>query len=47
MKEYIVVNILTGIVTIVVAKGVLDALKKGQIHFSEPNRNKVPVRLYN
>ena len=47
MKQYKVINVLNGIVTIVVAKGLLDAIRKGQMYFSEPNRNKVPVEVLN
>ena len=44
MKEFKIVNLLTGLVTIIVADNVYSALKKGQIYFSEPNRKLVPVR---
>ena len=47
MKEFIIVNLLNGIITIVIAKSVLEAIKKGQRYFSEPNRNKVPVQVLN
>jgi hypothetical protein len=43
--KYKIVNLLSGMVTIVIAKGVYDALKKGQNYFSEPNRPKVPVQV--
>ena len=45
MKEYIIVNLLSGIITIIVAKSVTQAIKKGQSYFSEPNRNIVPVEV--
>tara|TARA_R100000963_G_scaffold34313_1_gene27749 strand:- start:171 stop:314 length:144 start_codon:yes stop_codon:yes gene_type:complete len=47
MKKYKVVNLLNGIVTIIIAKGLLDAIRKGQKYFSEPNRGKVPVQVIN
>tara|TARA_R100000152_G_C6774889_1_gene202928 strand:- start:1396 stop:1539 length:144 start_codon:yes stop_codon:yes gene_type:complete len=47
MKEYYVKSMLSGLVTIVIATSSLQAIKKGQRFFSEPNRNKVPVRLLN
>jgi hypothetical protein len=47
MKEYFVVNLLNGIVTVIIAKNILSAIRKGQIYFSEPNRGKVPVTLLN
>ena len=45
--EYKVINLLNGMVTIVVAKSVLQAIKEGQKHFTEPNRRKVPVQVLN
>ena len=47
MDEYRVVNLLNGMVTIVVAKGVLEAMKKGQKYFTEPNRNTARVQVLN
>ena len=47
MSEFRVVNLISGMVTIVVAKSVLDAIKKGQKHFTEPNRPKAIVRVLN
>ena len=47
MKEFLVVNLFSGIVTIVVAKSVLDAIKQGQKHFTEPNKPKAIVRVLN
>ena len=47
MEEYRVVNLLNGMVTIVVAKGVLEAMKKGQKYFTEPNRNTARVQVLN
>ena len=47
MGEYRVVNLMNGMVTIVVAKGVLDAIKKGQKHFTEPNRSIAKVQVLN
>ena len=34
-------------VTIVVAKGVFEAMKKGQKYFTEPNRNTARVQVLN
>ena len=45
MEEYIVKSMLSGVVVVIMAKSVRNALKKGSEHFSEPNRNKVPVKL--
>ena len=45
MSEYKVVNLLNGMVTIVIAKNVYSAIKKGQKESSEPNRAKVPVQV--
>ena len=45
MNEFKIVNLLSGMITIVIAKSVIDACKKGQKHFSEPNRPKVPVQV--
>ena len=47
MKEYRIVNLFSGMVTIVVAKSILDAIKQGQKHFTEPNRPKAIVRVLN
>ena len=47
MKDFIVVNLFSGRVTVVVAKNVLDAIKKGQNYFTEPNRRKVSVQVLN
>lgn len=47
MIEYKIVNLLSGIVTIIIAKNVFDAIRRGQSYFSEPNRNKVPVKVLN
>ena len=47
MKEYCVVNLLSGLITIVIAKNVIDAMKKGQKHFTEPNSPKAIVRVLN
>jgi len=47
MKEYMIINLLSGIITIVIAKSVFDAIRKGQSYFSEPNRNKIPVQVLN
>ena len=47
MKEFRIVNLFSGIVTIVVAKSVLDAIKKGQKHFTEPNRSTARVQVLN
>ena len=45
--KYKVINLLSGIVTVVVANNVYSAIKKGQMHFSEPNRKTVPVQVVN
>lgn len=45
MKEYKIINLLTGMITIVVAKSIFSAIKKGQEYFSEPNRNTTPVQI--
>ena len=42
-----IINLLSGIITIVIAKSVFDAIRKGQNYFSEPNRNKIPVQVLN
>jgi len=42
-----IVNLLNGLVTIVIAKNVFEAIKKGQKEFSEPNRRNVPVQVLN
>ena len=47
MVEYRVVNLLNGLVTIVIAKNVFEAIKKGQKEFNEPNRANVPVQVLN
>ena len=43
--EYKVINKVNGMVTIIVAKNIYSAYKKGQKHFSEPNRTNVPVQV--
>tara|TARA_R100000995_G_C3418032_1_gene92561 strand:- start:303 stop:446 length:144 start_codon:yes stop_codon:yes gene_type:complete len=45
--EYKIVNLLNGIITIVIAKNVFEAIKEGQKEFSEPNRANVPVQVLN
>ena len=45
MSRYYVKSILSGAVTVVVARNVYDAVKKGSKYFSEPNRPNVPVRV--
>ena len=47
MKEYIIVNLLSGIVTIVIAKSLIEAIRKGQKYFSEPCKRRVPVQVLN
>ena len=47
MEEFRVVNLFNGMVTIVVASNVLDAIKQGQEYFTEPNRPKAIVRVLN
>jgi len=44
--KYKVINLLNGMITVVVAKNVYSAMKKGQEHFSEPNRTRVPVQVF-
>ena len=43
VKKYIIKNALNGSVTIVNAKGRIDALNKGRKVFNEPNRSPQPV----
>ena len=45
--KYKVINLLNGMITIVIANSLLEAIRKGQRYFSEPNRNKVPVQVFN
>ena len=45
--EYKVINMLNGAVTIVIADNMYKAISKGQKYFSEPNRNKIPVQVFN
>ena len=47
MKEYRVVNLLSGMLTIVIAKSVIGAMKKGQKYFTEPNRTIARVQVLN
>ena len=47
MKEYLIINLLNGAITIVFAKSLLQAINRGQLYFSEPNRTKVPVQAFN
>ena len=47
MIEYKVVNLLNGAVTIIIADNIFNAIKKGSKYFSEPNRSKVPVQVFN
>ena len=47
MKEFRVVNLFSGMVTVVIAKSILDAIKEGQKHFTEPNSPKAIVRVLN
>jgi hypothetical protein len=47
VEEYRVVNLLSGMITIVIAKGVIDAMKKGQKYFTEPNRTIARVQVLN
>ena len=47
MEEFRVVNLFSGMVTIVVASNVLDAIKEGQKHFTEPNRSTARVQVLN
>ena len=47
MIEYKVINLLTGVVTIVVANSIYQAIRRGKRYFTEPNRNKVPVQVLN
>tara|TARA_A100001201_G_scaffold107236_2_gene91729 strand:+ start:899 stop:1042 length:144 start_codon:yes stop_codon:yes gene_type:complete len=45
--KFKVVNLLNGLVTVVIAKNVFEAIKKGQKEFNEPNRRNVPVQVLN
>ena len=45
--KYKVINLLNGMITIVIANSLLEAIRKGHSYFSEPNRNKVPVQVFN
>ena len=47
MEEYRVVNLFSGMVTIVVASNVLNAIKEGQKYFTEPNINTARVQVLN
>jgi hypothetical protein len=47
MKEYIIVNLLSGIITIVVAKSLIEAIRKGQKYFSGACKRRVPVQVLN
>ena len=47
MIEYKVINLLTGVVTIVIATSIYEAIRKGKRYFTGPNRNKVPVQVLN
>ena len=47
MVTFKIVNLLNGIITIVIAKNVFEAIKEGQKEFSEPNRRNVPVQVLN
>ena len=47
MDEYRIVNLLNGMITIVIANSVIDAMKKGQKHFTEPNRRVASVQVLN
>ena len=38
---------LNGAVTIVIADNMYKAMSKGRKNFSEPNRNKIPVQVFN
>jgi hypothetical protein len=43
--KYIIKNALNGSITIVNAKGRIDALTKGREVFNEPNRSPQPVTI--
>ena len=45
MSRYYVKSILSGAVTVVVARNVYDSVIKGSKYFSEPNSANVPVRV--
>mgnify|MGYP003151751264 FL=1 len=47
MRKYLIINLLNGAVTIIFAKSLMKAINKGQEYFSEPNRTKVPVQVFN
>ncbi len=44
---YKVINMLNGAVIIVDARNKYRAMSKGRKHFSEPNRTKIPVQVFN
>ena len=43
--KYKIVNLLSGMLTIVIPDNVYSALKKGQKYFTEPNRPVTPVQV--
>ena len=45
--EYKVINMLNGAVIIVIADNMYKAMSKGRKYFSEPNRTKIPVQVFN
>ena len=47
MKKYLIINLLNGAVTIIFARSLMKAISQGQEYFSEPNRTKVPVQVFN
>ena len=46
-KGYVVVNLANGLITLVVAKSLIEATKKGQKYFTEPNRPIARVQVLN
>ena len=47
MRKYLIINLLNGAVTIIFARSLMKAISQGQEYFSEPNRTKVPVQVFN
>lgn len=45
--KYKVINMLNGAITVIDARSKYRAMHKGRKYFSEPNRNKIPVEVFN
>mgnify|MGYP003148858177 CR=1 FL=1 len=43
--KYKVINLLNGAVTVIIAKNLYQASRRGKRYFSEPNRDKIPVQI--